>query len=71
LESSPAKKLFRSLGDEIEAVDVDGQQAWALASTLEPMRKLKAQTAQQRQASHETDLLQITRRIAPMVREAS
>jgi len=42
LESSPAKKLFRSLGDEIEAVDVEGQQAWALASAVEPMRKLKA-----------------------------
>lgn len=43
-ESGPAqaKKLFRSLGDEIEAVDVEGWQAWALAPTLEQMKAIEA-----------------------------
>ncbi|HET7090700.1 MAG TPA: crosslink repair DNA glycosylase YcaQ family protein [Anaerolineae bacterium] len=40
--SSQAKKAFRLLGDEIEAVDVEGWQAWALTSTLEPLRTLNA-----------------------------
>ncbi len=39
---APVKKLFRSLGDEIEAVEVEGDQAWALAATLEAMQSLPA-----------------------------
>jgi len=42
LEASQAKKTFRSLGDEIEAVEVEGWKAWVLASTLEQMKALKA-----------------------------
>jgi uncharacterized protein YcaQ len=42
LQASQAKQVFRSLGDEIEMVDVEGWQAWALASTLEPMKTLEA-----------------------------
>lgn len=34
-----AKRLFRSLGDELEEVDVEGWQAFALRATLEPMRQ--------------------------------
>ena len=33
-----ARKLFRSLGDELAAVDVEGWPAFALRDTLEPMR---------------------------------
>ena len=34
----PAKKLFRSMEGELEAVDVEGWRAFALRSTLEPMQ---------------------------------
>jgi hypothetical protein len=37
MEPAKAKKLFRSLGAEIEAVEIEGQPAWALVSTLEQM----------------------------------
>jgi uncharacterized protein YcaQ len=37
-----ARPVFRSLGDEVEAVEVDGWKAWALASRLQAMRRLKA-----------------------------
>jgi hypothetical protein len=33
-----ARKIFRSLADELAAVDVDGWQAFALRSTLEPIQ---------------------------------
>jgi hypothetical protein len=36
-----AKKLFQSLEDELAAVDVEGWQALALRSTLEPMQQLE------------------------------
>ena len=41
-DAGQAKKLFRSLEDEIEAVDVEGWKAWAPVSTL---MELKAQKA--------------------------
>jgi hypothetical protein len=41
LEAGHAKKLFRSLGDEVERIDVMGWQAWALVSTLEELKSLK------------------------------
>jgi len=41
IEPSIAKPLFRSFDDELEAVDVEGWKAWALASTIPKMRKLK------------------------------
>lgn len=41
----PAKKLFRSIEDELEAVDVEGWHALALRATLEPMQKLEAVAA--------------------------
>jgi hypothetical protein len=34
-----AKKLFKSLADELEAVDVAGWRAFALRTTLEPMQR--------------------------------
>ncbi|HYP38747.1 MAG TPA: winged helix DNA-binding domain-containing protein [Chloroflexia bacterium] len=37
-----AKKLFQSLEDELEAVDVEGWPAFALRTTLEPMQGLEA-----------------------------
>ena len=40
-EASQAKKLFRALGAEIEAVTVEGWKAWGLVSTLEQMKSLK------------------------------
>jgi hypothetical protein len=36
------KKMFESLGDEVEMVDVEGWKATALKSTLESMAKVKA-----------------------------
>lgn len=36
---APAKRLFRSLGGEIEPVDVEGWKAWALASSIPTMRR--------------------------------
>jgi hypothetical protein len=36
------KKMFESLGDEVETVDVEGWKATALRSTLESMEKVKA-----------------------------
>ena len=42
LEASHAKKLFRSLGEEIETVDVEGWQAWALISTLGELKAFEA-----------------------------
>ncbi|MDP3704248.1 MAG: crosslink repair DNA glycosylase YcaQ family protein [Candidatus Omnitrophota bacterium] len=41
VEPSIARPLFRSFGDELEAVDVEGWKAWALASTIPKMRKVK------------------------------
>jgi len=37
----PAKKLFESMKDELEEVDVEGWQAVALRATLEPMQRLE------------------------------
>lgn len=34
-----AKKLFKQIEDELELVDVEGWQAWALRSTIEPMQQ--------------------------------
>jgi hypothetical protein len=42
IQPGPAKRVFQSLGGEIEAVDVEGWKAWALASTLEQVKSLKA-----------------------------
>lgn len=40
-ELSDAKRIFRTLGDEIAEVEVEGWKALALASSLEPMSKQK------------------------------
>jgi hypothetical protein len=40
--STYGKKMFEMLGDEVEAVDVEGQQATALKTTLESMEKVKS-----------------------------
>lgn len=40
---TPAKKLFQSIGDELEEVDVEGWRAMALQTTLKPMQILEAQ----------------------------
>ncbi len=42
----PARKLFRSMEDEIEEVDVEGWRGWALTSTLERMRNMQAPSEQ-------------------------
>jgi len=38
---APARKIFQSMEDEIETVEVEGWQAYALRETLEPMRRLE------------------------------
>lgn len=42
LEPANVKKLFKSLGDELVEVSVDGWKAWALASTLDTLNTLPA-----------------------------
>jgi hypothetical protein len=37
----PARKLFESIADELEAIDVEGWRALALRTTLEPMQRLE------------------------------
>ena len=37
----PARKLFQSIEDELEEVDVEGWRAFALRATLEPMQRLE------------------------------
>jgi len=37
----PARKLFQSIEDELESVDVEGRRALALRTTLEPMQSLE------------------------------
>src|SRR5579872_1499400 len=39
----PARKLFQSLADELEEVDVEGLRVLALRTTLEPMQSLEAE----------------------------
>jgi hypothetical protein len=41
LEPSAAKRVFRALGDEIAAVEVENWKAQALVSTIDQMQKLK------------------------------
>lgn len=38
---TPAKKLFESMRNELEEVEVEGWRAFALCSTLEPMQRLE------------------------------
>jgi hypothetical protein len=38
---TPARKLFQSIEDELEPVDVEGWRAYALRSTLEPMQQIE------------------------------
>jgi hypothetical protein len=38
----PARKLFQSIEDELEAVDVEGRHALALRSIIEPMQSLES-----------------------------
>lgn len=39
---TPAKKLFKSMSDELAEVEVEGWQAFALRSTLEPIQSFEA-----------------------------
>jgi hypothetical protein len=41
IQAGPAKKVFKSLGDEIEPVDVEGWKAWGLGSTIERIQSLE------------------------------
>lgn len=41
-EPSDAKRIFKSLTDEINEIEVEGWKAWALASSLEQMKTLDA-----------------------------
>jgi hypothetical protein len=42
LGPSQVKRLFRSLGDEVEEVEVEGWRAWAMGSSLKSMQMLDA-----------------------------
>jgi hypothetical protein len=39
-DAGPAKKLFRSLGEELASVVIEGWPAWALAAHVDPLRAL-------------------------------
>jgi hypothetical protein len=41
IQPGPAKKVFKSLGDEVVPVDVEGWKAWALGSTIEQIQTLE------------------------------
>jgi hypothetical protein len=45
--STFGKKMFESLGDEVETVDVEGWKATALSSTVESMEKMEKEGAEQ------------------------
>ena len=40
IQPAPAKRVFRSLGDELEAVEIEGWKAWALKATLKQIRSI-------------------------------
>ena len=42
IQPAPAKRIFRSLGNELEVVEIEGWMAWALAAALEQMANLAA-----------------------------
>jgi hypothetical protein len=63
----PAKKLFKSLEDQLEAVDVAGWRAMALRTTLEPMQKLEAADTVRLLALFDPYVLGIGRDIEPLL----
>jgi len=67
IQAGQAKKVFRSLDDELEAVDVEGWKAWALASTLEQLKTLKAAHSVQLLPQFDTYILGMSRDCEPIL----
>jgi hypothetical protein len=70
IQAGPAKKVFRSLDAEIEAVDVEGWKAWALASTLEQVKTLEAARSVRLLPQFDTYTVGISRDCEPVLSSA-
>lgn len=67
IQPAPAKKVFRSLEDEIEAVEVEGWKAWVLKGALEQMRSLAASPSVQLLPQFDALILGISRDCEPIL----
>ncbi|HYP41645.1 MAG TPA: winged helix DNA-binding domain-containing protein [Chloroflexia bacterium] len=63
------KKMFESLGDEVETVDVEGWKATALRSTLESMEKVKAEHSVRLLPMFDVYVLTQSRNLEPVLAE--
>jgi hypothetical protein len=61
------KKMFESLGDEVETVDVEGWKATALRSTLESMEKVKAEQSVRLLPMFDVYVLTQSRNLEPLL----
>jgi len=66
----PARKLFQSIEDELEVVDVEGWRALALRTTLEPMQRLKAPGAVRLLPLFDAYVLGLGRDLEPLLPKA-
>jgi hypothetical protein len=69
-DASQAKKVFRALGDELEAVEVEGWKAWALASTLKPLKALKASRSVRLLPQFDAYTVGVSRNLEPILPQA-
>jgi DNA glycosylase AlkZ-like len=63
----PAKKLFQSMKDELEEVDVEGWRAFALRTTLESMQRLEAPRAVRLLPLFDAYVLGLGRDVGPLL----
>jgi hypothetical protein len=61
------KKMFESLGDEVETVDVEGWKATALKSTLESMEKVKVEQSVRLLPMFDVYVLMQSRNLEPLL----
>ena len=67
VQPAPAKRVFRSLGDELAAVEVEGWKAWALAASLEQMTGLAATSTVRLLPQFDAFILGIVRDCEPIL----
>ncbi|MCL5999170.1 MAG: winged helix DNA-binding domain-containing protein [Chloroflexi bacterium] len=66
----PARKLFQSIEDELEAVEVEGWRAVALRTTLEPMQRLATTAAVRLLPLFDAYVLGLGRALEPLLPKA-
>ena len=66
----PARKLFQSIEDELEAVEVEGWRAFALRTTLEPMQRLETPGAVRLLPLFDAYVLGLGRHVEPLLPKA-